>query len=86
MRSGEPRNPPPDQSADHGDGHWRFGVPGTKAGREVTARAWPAPGYVRRRQECMQSPAGQCHRLRYAGTRSWRARSGEEGQAACSMR
>jgi hypothetical protein len=52
MRSGEPRNPPPDQSADHRHGHWRFGVPGTKAGRQVTARALPAPGYVRRRQEC----------------------------------
>ena len=52
MRSSEPRNPPPDQCADHRDGRSRFGAPGTKAGREVRARALPAPGYARRRQEC----------------------------------
>ena len=52
MRSGEPRNPSPDQSADHRDGQCRFWKPGTKAGREVTARALPAPGCLRRRQEC----------------------------------
>jgi hypothetical protein len=52
MPSGEPRNPPPGQSADHRDGHWRFGAPGSKAGREGRARALPAPGYVRRGQEC----------------------------------
>jgi hypothetical protein len=52
MHSGEPRNPPPDQSADHRDGRSRFGAPGTKAGRQVLAWALPAPGYVRRRQEC----------------------------------
>jgi hypothetical protein len=52
MRTGEPRNPPPDQSADHRDGQWRVGTPGTKTGRKVTTRALPAPGYQRCRQEC----------------------------------
>jgi hypothetical protein len=52
MRRGEPRDPPPDQSADHGEEHSRFGEHCTKAGREVRARALPAPGYLRRRQEC----------------------------------
>ena len=46
MRSGEPRNPLPDQSADHRDRRSRLGVPGTKAGRQVMARTVPAPFYV----------------------------------------
>jgi hypothetical protein len=57
VRSGEPRNPPPGQSAGHRDGRWRLGAPGTKAGRQVAARALPAPGYVRRRKECGQGLA-----------------------------
>ena len=52
MRRGEPRNPPPDQSADHREERSRFGEHGTKAGREVRARGLPAPGYLHRRQEC----------------------------------
>ena len=55
MRGGEPRNPPPDQSADHRDGRSRFGVPGTKADREsqsqvlACARLRPPPAGVRAR-------------------------------------
>ena len=52
MRSGEPRNPRPDKSANHRARRSRFGVPGTRAGHQVTARALPAPGYARRRPEC----------------------------------
>jgi hypothetical protein len=52
MRRGEPRNPPPGQSADHREERSRFGEHGTKADREVRARALLAPGYLRRRQEC----------------------------------
>lgn len=52
MRSGEPRNPPPGQSADHREERSGFGEHSTRAGREVTATALPVLGYLRRRREC----------------------------------
>jgi hypothetical protein len=53
MRRGEPRNPPPGQSADHARSARASGNTAPKpAAKSVRARALPAPGYLRRRQEC----------------------------------
>jgi hypothetical protein len=52
MRSGEPWKSSSDRSAHRRPGRWRLLGPGSKAARDVTARALPRPGYARRRQEC----------------------------------